>query len=225
MRRAPNFDRLARAYRWMERLTFGRSLSRCRCALLDDIQSARNALLIGDGDGRFAARLLQENLSVHIDAVDSSLAMLQVLVQNSGLHAGRVSTYHADVLSWAPPHPPYDLVVAHFSLDCFTTDEAAALARRLRSSFTPTARWVISEFATPKGWFGGLIARPLVFSLYLSFNMLTGLGVRRLPDHRKALTTAGFVLERELCWLGGLLVSEMWIPGQESDFGNVSRGI
>ena len=91
-------------------------------------------------------------------------------------------------------------------------EEVASLAIELRGSMAPGAAWVISEFAIPDTPYGRFIARPLVFALYLAFGLLTGLCIRRLPDHHKALDDAGFMLTKQRRWIGGLLVSEMWEP-------------
>ena len=124
--------------------------------------------------------------------------------------SGRVRLHLADARLFVPPNPPYDLVVTHFFLDCLTSEEVAGLAARLRESVTPSACWLISEFAVPRGWFGWLIARPIISGLYFAFGLLTGLSVRRLPNHRAALMKAGFRLTRHREWLAGLLVSEFW---------------
>jgi ubiquinone/menaquinone biosynthesis C-methylase UbiE len=211
MNRTPDFDPLARIYRWMEYLTFGRALERCRCAFLAEMAWAENALLIGDGDGRFAARLLNMNRTIHIDAVDLSPAMLRSLSANAGAFLNRVSAYRADARTWQPPRSDYDVIVTHFCLDCLTTSEVSSLACRLRSEVRPESRWVVSEFAIPERWFGRVVARPLIRALYLAFRLLTGLRVDRLPDYRGALKTAGFRLARESESLSGLLVSEIWI--------------
>jgi hypothetical protein len=65
----------------------------------------------------------------------------------------------------SPENLPYDLVVTHFSLDCLTTEEVRSLAATLRAAVSPSARWVVSEFALPEGWFGRLVAGPLVWGL------------------------------------------------------------
>ena len=206
----PNFNRLALPYKWMELASFGPWLWRCRCAFLDDLSACRNALILGDGDGRFTARLLRKNPAVQIDAVDASQTMLQALSRATCDQSDRVRLHLADARLFNPPRPPYDLVVTHFFLDCLTSEEVAALAARLRESATPSALWLISEFAVPRGWFGLLIARPLIAALYFAFWLLTGLSVRRLPNHRAALMQAGFSMTRQRKWLAGLLVSELW---------------
>jgi len=214
MNAPPNFDRLARIYRWMEMASFGTWLSRCRYAFLPEIAKSGNALVLGDGDGRFTARLLDANPVVQIDAVDASPAMLRALIRRAGPHGDRIRTHLADArqvqAATLSQSSPCDLIVTHFFLDCLTTEEVESLAAKLRAIVSPSGLWLVSEFAIPAGWFGRLVAAPLVSGLYLAFAWLTGLSVRSLPDHRSALRAAGFALQQRRAWLGGLLVSELW---------------
>lgn len=210
MNPAPNFDRLARVYRWMEIATFGPALWRCRCHFLRELHACRRALVLGDGDGQFTARLLEVNRSVQIDAVDASPAMLHALLDRAGLERARVRSYCADVRTWEPAGHGYDLVVSHFFLDCLTTDEVVALAQRLRPCLSPQAQWLISEFAVPENRFGRLLAKPLVRGLYGAFWVLAGLRVRRLPNYTEAISKQGFRCESRQVFLGGLLVTELW---------------
>jgi len=205
----PNFNRLARLYRWMELLSFGPLLHRCRCAFLADLAGPHNALILGDGDGRFTARLLAANSQIRIDAVDASPAMLRELLRRAGPHADRVRTHCADIRDWQPTQPDFDLVVTHFFLDCLADQDVRTLAEKLRS-VSPSAFWVISDFAIPPGWFGELVARPIVWILYCAFGLLTGLKVRALPQYRQALAACGLTLQQRRAFLGGLLVSEVW---------------
>ncbi|MGA3080617.1 MAG: class I SAM-dependent methyltransferase [Terracidiphilus sp.] len=216
MSTVPNFDRLARLYRWMEWFSFGPWLMRSRCGFVREMAGARRALVLGDGDGRFTARLLKANAAVQVEVIDASPAMLQALVKRSGQEAGRVRAEVADARAWRPQFKPaesaYDLVVTHFFLDCLTTEEVFALATTLRKAVAPGARWVVSEFTVPEGRLGRLAARPLIWGLYCAFGWLTGLEVRRLPEYATALQRAGFCLRERSKWLGGVLVSELWIP-------------
>ncbi|MDR3774376.1 MAG: class I SAM-dependent methyltransferase [Terracidiphilus sp.] len=217
MSRAPNFSPLAHLYRWMEYLSFGPWLALTRSAFLDRLSDSRRALVLGDGDGRFTARLLGANPTVQIDAIDASSAMLEQLLRRAGPHKSRVRILLADIRDWEAPAPiiapPYDLVATHFFLDCLTTGEVEALAGRLRGALATSAIWIVSEFAVPPGWQGRLVARPLVAGLYLIFGWLTGLVVRTLPDHASALRGAGFTLEERRARLAGLLISELWAAG------------
>ena len=206
----PNFNRLAGLYRWMELASFGPWLWRCRCAFLPELAACRHSLILGDGDGRFTARLLATNPAVQIDAIDASPAMLRSLIHHAGPHSTRIRTHQADARTWQPAAQPYDLIVTHFFLDCLTTEEVQSLATGLRRAVSSSALWLVSEFAVPPNLFGRLVARPVVRGLYLAFALLTGLTIRTLPDHPSALSQSGFTLQKRRTWLGGLLTSELW---------------
>ena len=207
----PNFDRLAGIYRWMEWLSFGPFLHRTRCAFLPELSGARNALLLGDGDGRFTAALLHANPAVQITAVDASAAMLQALLRRARDCAGRIQTLHADARSFRPAsEASYDLIATHFFLDCLTTEEIRALAARIRPHLTPGALWLLSDFTIPPNSYGRILARPLISLLYRAFGLLTGLRIRLLPDHASALSGSGFLLRARRGFLGGLLLAEQW---------------
>lgn len=219
----PNFDRLAWVYRWMEACTFGPWLGWCRCAFLPEMAQAGRALTFGDGDGRFTAKLLAANPVVHVDAVDGSPKMLQALRRRAGGHGNRLRTEVADARAWlchGDAERPYDLVYTHFFLDCLTGEDVRGLAARVRPLLADDGLWVVSEFAVPPGWFGRLVARPVVGFLYWAFGLLTGLRIRRLPDYAAALRAAGFTLKQRRSRLLGLLVSEIWMAA-----GNASGAI
>jgi hypothetical protein len=204
-----DFDRLAPLYCWLEWFSFGPFLGQCRRAFLSEMQGRRTALIIGDGDGRFTTRLLKENSSIIVDAVDASGAMLDELERRTRPYALRLQTHRVDARRFLPQHT-YDLVVTHFFLDCLSTDQVAHLAMRIRAHAAIGSIWVVSEFAVPDAGLVRAIARPLVSGLYWAFGWLTGLQVKRLPDHPAALTQAGFTLLQRRERLGGLLVSELW---------------
>lgn len=209
---AVDFNHIARPYRWLEYLTFGRSLERCRFHFLGQLYPCRSALVLGDGDGRFLARLLAADPGLHADAVDSSRVMLHLLRQRT--HAAidnartRLRVHHTSALHFAPDHS-YDLVVTHFFLDCLTSAEIATLVARLVPHLQPGALWLVSDFSIPSGamrW----PARAIVRLLYLAFRLITGLRVTRLPDHAAALAAAGFTRTTRHLSLGCLLFSELW---------------
>lgn len=219
---AVNFDPIAGPYRWLEYLSFGPCLERCRSAHLAHLTSAHRALLLGDGDGRFLARLLAANTTITVDVVDSSRSMLRLLdrrIRRAGPQAHqRICLHHADALAWTPTGS-YDLVVSHFFLDCFFASQLDQLFDRIRPHLRPGAQWVISEFAIPRNAFTAYLAGGLIGLLYRAFGLLTGLPVRALPDYAAALLRCGFVLSQDRRYLAGLLCSEVWslptIPAQK----------
>jgi SAM-dependent methyltransferase len=222
--RPVSFDRLARPYRWLEYLSFGRALERCRFALLPELGGARRVLLYGDGDGRFLARLLRAyaglETGLEVDAVDSSRAMLRIAEARLTPDARvRVRFHHQDALRFmpSPSSDPgelsgagYDLVITHFFFDCFHRDELHQLLDRIRPHLAPHARWLVSEFAIPQRALPALAARAVVGLLYTAFRLLTGLRANHLPDYAAVLEGHGFLLSRRTILLGGLLHCELW---------------
>jgi SAM-dependent methyltransferase len=212
----PNFDGIARPYRWLEYLTLGRSLENTRNhylpQLLDHHQARCRALVLGDGDGRFLAELLATNPHLHADAVDTSAAMLQLLRQRCEAATPdtktRLRTYQASALTF-PLEDSYDLIVTHFFLDCLTQSELDTLIHRIAKNISPGALWLISDFRIPPGPMH-LPARFLVRSLYLAFCILTSLRTTRLPDYSTPLTQEGFVQISHRHRLAGILTTELW---------------
>lgn len=205
-----SFDRIARPYRWLEYLSFGPMLEKCRFHRIPELKNAGRALVLGDGDGRFLAQLLKANPTLEADAVDGSLAMLRLLEKRvAAIEAShRLHTFHINALSFQP-QGIYDLVITHFFLDCLSEEQVKTLAEIIRPHLGTDATWVVSEFAIPQGT-AALPARAIIAALYKAFSCITGLRTQKLPDYAKQLQAAELRLENRKQFLKGLLVSEQW---------------
>lgn len=207
---APNFDRVARPYRVMEYLTLGRMLERTRFEYLATLQDARKALVLGDGDGRSLALLLETNPRLEATAVDLSGDMLHLLRERCASNAGRFVAVQQDALNFLERDTErYDLIVTHFFLDCLEQPQVDRLAALLHEHTEPGATWIVSEFCIPRGVMrapAGLLVR----TLYLAFRVLTGLRINHLPDHGAALMAAGFTRIECRGRMGGILTAERW---------------
>lgn len=212
MKSNADFNLIARPYRWLEYLTLGRALERCRLHFIPRLLHQKKALVFGDGDGRFLAALMTANPSIHADAIDTSAAMLHLLrrrCESSALNATvRLQTHHADALVFTPIGQ-YDLVATHFFLDCLTQRELETLISHVAPSLSPEALWVVSDFRIPSGPMR-LPARIIVRTLYFAFRILTGLHTDRLPDHTVPMIEAGLVRMAQHYPLSGLLTTELW---------------
>ena len=210
----PNFGRLARLYAPLEWLSFGRALSRRRRCFLADprIANTRRALVLGDGDGRFTAALLESYPVIEVTAVDVSAEMLAALERRvrARTPSATLELQCADLRTWSVPHAHYDLVVSHFVFDCFTTRDLTELIARIAPALSPNARWLVSDFAIPRHVLWSPFAKLLVRFLYFAFGWLAGLRLTRLPEYQKALNAALFqLMKAETAW-GGTLRSELW---------------
>lgn len=202
-----NCDFIARWYRYAEYLTLGKALENRRREYLNRMVTAKYALLLGDGDGRFTAEFLEANRTARVDSLDLSKNMLKLAARRIAalpFPAPAVRLLQADALTF-PFEARYDLVVTHFFLDCFSDFQIQPLVARIARAMTPDARWIVSEFRTPN-----LAAAIIVKVLYLAFRVLTGSRVQRLPDYPGALAAHGFERLASKTALGGLISSEFW---------------
>jgi len=160
-------------------------------------------LVLGDGDGRFLARLLAGNPEMTADYVDLSGRMLELARRRAG--EDRAAYRRGDARKLEFTRAEYDLIATHFFFDCFHAADAQLIAARIAAAAKPDARWLVSEFRQP--WWAG----PILWGLYLFFRVTTGLKTSRLIDHPPMLCAQGFRLEREEVERFGLLASELWI--------------
>jgi SAM-dependent methyltransferase len=208
-----SFDRIARPYAALERLTFGGALQRARVAMLDDARAARRALTIGEGDGRFLRELLRVNSQVQIDCVEGSAEMIALARASIGEEAHRVRFHQIDALAWQPDREGYDLVVTHFFLDCLDAAQLAIMIDKLAALSTPRATWLLADFTIPKGRWPALHAQIWVGALYAMFGVAVGLRTQALVDPTPLLEAHGYRCTKSSQSRFGMLRSASWRRG------------
>lgn len=218
----PKFDHVARVYRWAEYLALGPTLQRVRLQYLSYLPRTGHALILGDGDGRFTARLLRHSPRLQVTAIDSSPAMLRLLTNRCQWASNRLNTHLHDLRDLEPlllTLPASDLIVTHFVLDCLTKTDTAILAQTLHRHAAPGAWWLVSDFAIPTRQPMRLLGAVYIRLLYFAFRLLTGLNVQHLPPITSTLAAAGWRSRTRHTRLGGLLFSALYETSSPG-FGN-----
>jgi ubiquinone/menaquinone biosynthesis C-methylase UbiE len=213
---AAQFDRLAPHYRWMESLLAGRKLQRCRTAFLREIPPPRRVLLAGEGNGRCLIELLRAHPDAHCTCMDASGRMLAIArerLRASGLHDRAVEFIHADLREAPLLGAHYDLLVTHFFLDCFPSDQLARLIPRLAAAAEPGANWLLADFCEPASGFRKWRARALLRAMYFFFHHTTRLPARRLTPPDPFPSSAGYRLRERRSSEWGLLHTDLWSIG------------
>ena len=206
--------RLAKCYRWIEYAAFGKELERRRFAFLgrlglDQMRPVHRILILGEGDGRALARILQIAPTATIHVVEISPEMIALAKRRIG-NSERVEFFCTDARTVQWPEASYDAIFTFFFLDCFTSDDARCLIQRLCASLAPNGIWLHSDFAIPaRGWHR-LHARLWIRVMYLFFRAATGLRVQALPPVEKLFTVAGLHRETQEQKWGGMIISEVW---------------
>ena len=121
----------------------------------------------------------------------------------------RVAFLQDDVTSWTP-RDRYDLIVTHFLLDCFNTQQVGSIVARLAQAATANATWLLADFKIPSAGFARVHARAWLGVMYRFFRTVARIEARQLVDPSPFLRAEGFVRERQLLFRFGMLKSELW---------------
>lgn len=206
-----NVDPLARWYRWIEYAVFGGVLEHHRFIFFDRLAAARSILILGEGDGRSLARVLDIAPHAEIDVVESSARMIG-LAKGRVVGNGRVHFHQHDAANMTWPPAKYDAIVTSFFLDCFDEATARRIIERLAQSLRPQGLWLVNDFAIPpSGWRRGH-ARAWIAAMYLFFRVTTGLRTNRLPPIDALLEQAGLRQVESVSSDDGMIVSQVWSP-------------
>ena len=206
-----NADRIAASYRWLEYAAFALALEHARFDFLSHASAATRVLILGEGDGRFLARLLESNRRASVAVVDSSARMIELARQRVPVgERSRVEFHQMDGVAGDLPRGPFDLVVSHFFLDSLNCRDTEAVICKVSALLAPGAYWLVSEFQEPQGGLRGLHAKLWLRTMYAFFALTTGLRASKLPPYRDILVSQGLAeiqyRERRL----GLIRSQVW---------------
>ncbi|HST31737.1 MAG TPA: class I SAM-dependent methyltransferase [Chthoniobacterales bacterium] len=209
-----SFDRVARAYCWLETIVFGSALQNARTYWINEIPPPKRVLIVGEGNGRFLCELLRLYPKVEIDCIDASGRMLELararvrrLCPDS---LASVRFFHLDVLRWSPSNS-YDLLVTHFVLDCFSAEQVEEIVVKLAQAARPAAVWLIADFTIPRRRFARMHAQFWLQIMYAFFRASAAIPAKKLVDPSPYLQNNGFV-----CWFRklsryGMLKSELYL--------------
>lgn len=211
-----SFDNLAPWYSFLEAITFGSFLQKCRVALLPQVLDARQVLILGEGDGRFLEAFARENSHGTVDCLDKSPALLaraENRLQKIPTATGRIHFLQGDAQLHPFPTGKYDLVICNFFLDCFTAREITKILGTIKGALQPKGRILIGDFKRPGGMLFSIIANPLLAIMHLFFRITTGISATRLENLDPFLHENGFLPLEKKDLLFGFLQSSLWIEG------------
>jgi ubiquinone/menaquinone biosynthesis C-methylase UbiE len=215
------FDWMARWYRALEFTAFGRDLERARFEFLGRLSGRRDILLLGEGDGRCAARVAGLYPDARILCVDSSPGMIARASRRfPASDAERVGFTCADALSFTPEAGRFDAVATLFFLDCFDAAGVESIVGRVGAALRPGSPWLFADFSLPTGALARLRARAWLRLLYFFFRWGAGLRVSSLPPSEEILARAGWSCADSRQYQGGMIRSAVYRrPGRPGPTG------
>ena len=207
--RASSFDHIAFLYRFLEGMAFGPLLQRARVIHLEQIASAKEILLAGEGNGRFLEALLSVNPHCRVTCIDKSRAMLD-LARNRIRKSDekRVCFKNIDLTSACLPSVRYDAIVTHFFLDCFSCPTLKLLLPKLAACLNQNGMWLLADFIDPsKQGMLGLFQRSAMRFMYAFFKSTCSIEAHELCDPKDMLLSLGMQETKRQTYLKGWIIS------------------
>jgi tRNA (cmo5U34)-methyltransferase len=201
------FDRLSPFYDALVRIFFGRSLTRTQLHFLPELKTPGSALIFGGGTGKILAEMIRQDIAKTYCYVDISEKMIAKAKKRT---AGKNNGVEFICGSYdAIPQKKFDLIVTPFVLDCFTDEELALVMKTLQERLAPGGKWLFADFNVPeKG--ARTFSRFLIRILYFFFNVICGLGVKKLPGFEQHFEVVNMKKVKEEFFLRGMLTAKVY---------------
>ncbi len=167
-------------------------------------------LILGGGTGRILTEMLKRGIGrqyVYIDISAKMVVAARKRVTRLAAVARPIEFICGSVESIAGRK--FDLIVTPFVLDCFQEAELGLAMRQLNAALIPGGKWLFADFNVPAGLMG-FISRSVVRTLYFAFNVLCGLGIKKLAAFDGYFQEMGLSHAAERLFLRGLLVARIY---------------
>jgi demethylmenaquinone methyltransferase/2-methoxy-6-polyprenyl-1,4-benzoquinol methylase len=137
-------------YDWLSAFYSGKSIHRCKIAMLDSLKPGDKVLFAGVGHGRDA--LHAASLGAEVTVVDLSETMLRKFQANLEREGAGITIrqVHGDIMK-VDEVERYDMVVANFFLNVFHEEMMVRVLSHLIRLGKPGAKVVVGDFSFPTG--------------------------------------------------------------------------
>jgi demethylmenaquinone methyltransferase/2-methoxy-6-polyprenyl-1,4-benzoquinol methylase len=137
-------------YDWLSAFYSGKSIHKCKIAMLDRLQPGDRVLFAGVGHGRDAVYAASRGAEVTVvDLSETMLKKFQANLAKEGVQA-TIRQVHSDIML-VEEFECYDMVVANFFLNVFHEDMMVKVLQHLIRLGKPGARVVVGDFSFPTG--------------------------------------------------------------------------
>lgn len=184
-------------YDWLSAVYSGKSIHRCKIAMLDRLKPGDKVLFAGVGHGMdavYAARL-----GADVTVVDLSETMLNKFKANLDKEGIRVTIrqLHSDIML-IDEYEQYDMVVANFFLNVFHEDMMVRVLEHLIRLGKPGADVVVGDFAFPTGnIFTRLAKTAYWYGAVVFFWLFAGNALHRIYNYPESMKRLGLQVREQ----------------------------
>lgn len=216
MKQYPNFDGVVFFYDFLKKIVFGNSLDKAQAAFLSYIPSKASVLIIGGGTGEILLDMSKSASVKDITYLEYSDKMLVAAKRRMDrLRNASEGTFEITFIKGSveilDPTVKYDVVVTPFVLDVIEPDELGEFMKAINNHIRPAGYWLFADFC--KSSSNNLISYYntfLIKSMFLFFDLTTGLKANDLPDFDAHFLDFGYTMLASKSFHRGIIQSKVW---------------
>lgn len=198
---AKGFDLLAPVYDKLARGVIGKGIVESQKHFLEKLPATGRVLMLGGGTGWLLPILATTRPQLSIDYVELSERMLQhARAQKSNERIRFIRGTQQDI-----PTGKYDIVITNFYLDLFTDLTLSHVVQKIKSSMSPEAQWIVTDFVKTKRKH-----RAMLWIMYRFFRVVAGIEANTLPAWPDILAKAGARMEDEKIFSNGFIKTALF---------------
>ncbi len=207
------FNFFATFYDLASFIFFGNSILHSQTFLLPRIKKCSNVLVFGGGTGKILIELMKRDVAeryCYVDISDRMIAKTRARLKKR--FQERVDSVHfiCGSLDDMEAEMNFDLIVTPYVLDCFTSEKLPLVMQQLHRHLTVDGEWLFADFNVPESRWGRSFSTFKIKVMYFVFNIICGLGVKRLSDFKKEFEKMNCEMTDEKYFLHGLLVARIY---------------
>lgn len=207
------FDQLSTVYDLMAGLVYGKSLKKAQTKFLGNIPKDAKVLMLGGGSGWLLVELIKKVSPKDVAYVEISPKMKALAQKKLKIAFGespktKIDWSTSDVWQLEPGQS-FDVVICPCFLDLFPDEMQAALLEKIEKSCKPEAKMLLTDFRKASVWPMSWISRLLIWIMYRFFRICCGIPAKSLPNFDRHLSAAGWELELEAYFFGGMIQSKL----------------
>lgn len=191
------YNRLSSVYAWLEHLAFANTLMRARLSLLPELKSAKEILILGEGDGRFLRQAVSYLAEARFVVLEQSPNMIALAKQRfSSAELERIQFIECDIQTGKEQlKPGFDAIITCFFLDMFNATGICNILETFSPYLKDAGYWYYVDFAETGKGVNRLYQQAYLRLMYWFFAWQTGLETQKLVNPHSLFEALGFRLQ------------------------------
>ncbi|MDA9563897.1 class I SAM-dependent methyltransferase [Flavobacteriales bacterium] len=198
------FNLIAPYYDFFVALFFQKRIQHCQNYFLNTIEDAQSVLIFGGGTGDILLSCLEVNPGASYHYIDISERMIELTKQK--VNSTQINFITGSIRDI--PKGNFEVIITPFVLDCFTNASLKTeVIPQLKAHMASKGKWIFSDFSYRQAPSKRFVSKLIIRSLYFVFNLLCGLGVKKLPHFNACFASHGLTTLSKKDFASGLLTT------------------